>query len=320
VIKVFISYSHENETERNVLEKHLAVLKRDGHIDTWYDRRILAGAGLHGEIDKNLLESTLVLLLVSPDFLASDYCCSIEMQTALTRRQQGITWVIPIIIDHCDWLHTPLKELRACPEDGKPVSDYPNPNKAFNEITNDIRRVIEEIKQKQATDNINTVLTNSKVSEKYEIPVVIDNMRSSNLRIKKEFTDFDRDAFKKEAFQYMSKYFHNSLGELKQRNPDINYIYEPETNRFCATIYRSGKEIASCAIVNINDGRFSDGISYSGNKDTSGINALLSVETDGYSLLLKALMNPYICNNEDRFSKKGAAELFWKLFISRLQQ
>jgi len=143
MIKVFFSYSHTDEASKNELQKHLAVLEKNG-IELWYDRKILAGDGLYKEINKNLAISNIVLLLVSPNFLASDYCNK-EMQKALEMINQGNVWVIPIILEYCDWKNTSLKDLLACPQDGRPVSEYKNPNKAFNEITDKIRKVIDEI-------------------------------------------------------------------------------------------------------------------------------------------------------------------------------
>ena len=151
MVKVFFSYSHNDENGRNELEKHLAVLKRQGFIETWYDRRILAGVSLHEEIDQNLVESNLILLLVSPDFLDSDYCYSKEMQKALHMRSEGIAWVIPIVLEHCDWKNTPLGNLRACPQDGKPVSDSPNPNRAYNEIVQEIIPKLKSTRSKVLT-------------------------------------------------------------------------------------------------------------------------------------------------------------------------
>jgi hypothetical protein len=222
MIKVFFAYSHKDETERNELEKHLTVLKREGLIETWYDRRILAGTDLDNEIDQNFTESNLILLLVSPDFLASDYCYSKEMQKAFKMRKNGIAWVIPIILDHCDWKNTPLRDLLVCPKDGKPVSDYPNPNKAFNEITEEIRRVIFEISGNKNKSKNQRLQENYQADKSNSKDIIVDNVRSSNLAIKKKFTDYEKDNFKKDAFEYIAKYFHNSLEELKTRNPDIN--------------------------------------------------------------------------------------------------
>ncbi len=317
MVKVFFSYSHSDETDRNELETHLAILKRQGLIETWYDRRILAGKGLSKEIDQNLLGSNLVLLLTSPDFLASDYCYSNEMQKALEMRRQGLVWVIPIILEHCDWKNTPLKDLLACPQDGKPVSDYPNPNKAYNEIVQDIRRVIDEISQKQTKATKPLSKKSYVTTESISKSIVVDNVRSSNLRIKKKFTDYEKDAFQKNAFEYIAKYFNNSLEELKTRNPDIKYMFEKEANRFYTTIYRSGSEIASCLINNRVGSDYFGGITYSHDKNDSGINSSLNVEDDGFSLFLVPMLN--MTGNEEKLSEKGAAELYWSMLIERLQ-
>jgi len=317
MIKVFFSYSHNNETERNELEKHLAVLKRQGFIETWYDRRVLAGSEQENEIDQNLVESNLVLLLVSPDFLASDYCYSKEMQKALEMRSEGFAWVIPIILDHCDWKNTPLKGLLACPQDGKPISDYPNPNKAFNQIAQEIRRVIDEISEKQTKTHQPAAKETHGATESKSKPVIVDKMRSGNLRIKKKFTDYEKDTFKKDSFEYIAKYFNNSLDELKQRNPDITYIFDKESNEFYATIYRSGSEIASCMIVNRVGSDSWGGITYSYEKSEHAINSSLNVEDDGYSLFLIPMLS--MAGDKKKLSKKGAAEFYWSMLIERLQ-
>jgi len=318
MVKVFFSYSHNDETNRNELEKHLAVLKRQGFIKTWYDRRILAGDALNNEIDQNLIESNLILLLVSPDFLASDYCYSKEMEKALEMRSEGHAKVIPIILEHCEWKQTPLKNLLACPRDGKPVSDYPNPNKAFNEITQEIRRVIESISEKQPESIKPVIKGDAVVSNSGSKLVVVDNIRSGNLRIKKDFTDYEKDSFKQDTFEYIAKYFNNSLNELKQRNPDITYMFDKEANKFYATIYRSGSEITSCLIINRVGNDSWGGITYSSNKSESGINSSLNVEDDGYSLFLVPMLN--MTGSNDNLSKKGAAEFYWSMLIEQLQR
>jgi hypothetical protein len=195
MIKVFFAYSHNDETDRNELEKHLAVLKREGLLKTWHDRRILAGINIDQEIDGNLLDSNLVLFLVSPDFLASEYCYSKEMQKTIERQKKGLCWAIPIILDHCDWKNTPLKELRACPKDGIPFSEYPNQNKAYNEVVQDIRIVIGEITKKNNKKIIHKDTLNE-CGQKLK-PVMIDPERSSNLRIKKYFLIMRRINLKK---------------------------------------------------------------------------------------------------------------------------
>ncbi len=318
MVKVFISYSHNDEADRNELEKHLSVLRRQKLIEPWNDRRILAGVNLGNEIDKKLTESDLILLLVSPDFLASEYCYSKEMEKALQMRREEIAWVIPIILEYCDWKNTPLKDLRACPKDGQPISEYPNPNKAFQEVVEDIREVIDKIRAERA-DACETAP--KEVSAKGDLklqPVFVDDVRSSNLRIKKGFTDYERDSFKKEAFEYIRKFFKNSLDELKKRNPDIEYIFEKEANKFYATVYRSGCEIASCSVINRVGNDSWRGITYSRSKQDNSVSSLLTVQDDGYSLFLAPTL--MMANSNEPLSQRGAAELYWNRFIEPLQQ
>ena len=317
MVRVFFSYSHNDKTYRDELEKHLAVLKRDSLIEPWHDRMILAGSDLGNEIDQKLTESNLILLLISPDFIDSDYCYSLEMEKALEMQSQGIARVIPIILDHCDWKNTPLKDLLACPIDGKPISDYPNPNKAFNEITDEIRRVIQQITSKPEENSEPELQDDLTVSKRESKSVVVDNARSSNLRIKKEFTDYDRDTFKRNAFEYIAKYFNNSLEELKQRNTDIDFLYGKEGDRFHATIYRSGKEIAGCLIANRTGSDSWGGITYSHDKSEKSISSSLNVKDDGYSLFLIPMLN--MTGEKEELSEKGAAEFYWSMLVERLQ-
>lgn len=321
MIKVFFSYSHNDETNRNELEKHLAVLKRDGLIQTWYDRRILAGSELGNEIDQNLTESNLILLLVSPDFLASDYCYSMEMKKALEMRSQGVAWVIPIILEYCDWKNTPLEGLLACPKDGKPISEFPNPNKAFNEITDEIRRVIQQITSEKPTNSESKSQGDLSVPKRELKPVVVDKIRSGNLRVKKAFTDYDKDKFKKEAFIYMTKYFKNSLEELSLRNPDIKHMFDEEENSFCVRIYRGGNEVTSCTVVNRIDENSWGGITYSHGRSRSGINASLNVEDDGYALYLSSQIG-FVGMSEgcEKMTEQGASEYYWGILIKALQE
>ncbi|MGP8288632.1 toll/interleukin-1 receptor domain-containing protein, partial [Halomonas sp. AOP7-C1-8] len=94
--KLVFSYSHADEELRNELEKHLMPLKRLGLIDTWHDRRITAGAELHGEINHHFEDCNIILLLVSPDFINSDYCYDVEVKHALERHAKGEARVIPV--------------------------------------------------------------------------------------------------------------------------------------------------------------------------------------------------------------------------------
>jgi hypothetical protein len=83
--KLFFSYSHKDDDLRDELETHLAPLLREGVIEVWHDRRIGAGKDFANEINRHLEEADIVLLLISPYFIASDYCYDIEMTRAMKR-------------------------------------------------------------------------------------------------------------------------------------------------------------------------------------------------------------------------------------------
>ncbi|MES9969977.1 MAG: toll/interleukin-1 receptor domain-containing protein, partial [Candidatus Thiodiazotropha sp.] len=102
MVEVFFSYSHQDEGLRNELEIHLSLLRRQGAIDIWSDHRIGPGEELGGEIDRHLESADIILLLVSPNFLNSDYCYDIEMKRAMERHEHGETRVIPVILRPCD--------------------------------------------------------------------------------------------------------------------------------------------------------------------------------------------------------------------------
>src|SRR5262245_32810907 len=125
-INVFYSYSHKDETFRIELEKHLSLMRRNGEIAGWHDRDISAGTEWKKSIDKNLENADIILLLVSADFIASDYCYQIEMMRAMKLHHEGRACVIPIIVRTCDWASAPFAELQALPKDAKPLSTWSN--------------------------------------------------------------------------------------------------------------------------------------------------------------------------------------------------
>ena len=119
VIKIFYCYAREDEELRNELEKHLKPLKRSGLISEWHDRQIKAGTDWECEIETHLNTASIILLLVSPDFIYSEYCYSKEMKRALERHVSGEAQVIPIILRPVHWEETPIGRLQALPTDGE---------------------------------------------------------------------------------------------------------------------------------------------------------------------------------------------------------
>lgn len=149
-VEIFFSYSHCDEDLRDELEKHLAALKRESIVDTWHDRRIGAGREWAGEIDRHLESADVILLLISPDFIASDYCIDLEMKRALERHAAGEARVIPVILRPADWRTSGLAKLQALPRDGKALTTWSDRDTAFVEVAQGIRSAIVELRRHRA--------------------------------------------------------------------------------------------------------------------------------------------------------------------------
>jgi hypothetical protein len=197
---LFFSYSHQDERLRDLLEVHLAALKRQGVISTWHDRRISAGTELGNAIDQNLNEADVILLLISPDFINSDYCYEREMLRAMERHDRLEARVIPIILRSCDWQSLPFGKLLAAPKDGKPVTKWADQDDAFLDIVTAIKDALKELGK--ASPSAGSRRTESSaIATSSAAPI-----RSSNLRIRKQFSDLDRDTFRHEGFDFIAKF------------------------------------------------------------------------------------------------------------------
>lgn len=141
-VEVFYSYSHKDEKLRNKLNNHLALLQRQGLINGWTDRMIEAGDDWKHEVSKHLNTAQIILLLISADFIASDYCYSLEMERALERHKNGEARVIPILLRPVDWESSPFSQLQALPKDAKAVTTWKNRDEAFKNIAQGIRGVL----------------------------------------------------------------------------------------------------------------------------------------------------------------------------------
>jgi tetratricopeptide (TPR) repeat protein len=145
--EVFFSYAHEDEDWRKKIEKYLYALERQNYIQGWHDRNILAGSEWEREIMTRLNTAPIILLLVSQDFLASDFCWGVELQQAMQRHDAGTARVIPIIVRPCTWQNEAFAKLQFLPDDGKPLSTWPDEDEALLQIENGIRRVVEQMRE-----------------------------------------------------------------------------------------------------------------------------------------------------------------------------
>lgn len=145
-VELFFCYAHEDEAELIKLKTHLSPFQRQGLINVWHDRDINAGAEWAPEILNHLNAAQMILLLVSPDFINSDYCYDVEMKQAMERHERGEALVIPIILRPVHWHETPFGKLQALPRDGKFVigSFWNYVDEAFFDIAEGVRKAVIE--------------------------------------------------------------------------------------------------------------------------------------------------------------------------------
>src|SRR5260370_744302 len=144
-IKLFYCYARKDKNLRDELEKHLAGLKRRYHLTNWHDREILPGEKWEQAIDKHLNSAHLILLLISPDFMASDYCYGKEMHRALERHREGTCRVVPILLRPSDWKEAPFSSLQLLPTDARPITRWSNRDEAFQNVVTEISRTINDL-------------------------------------------------------------------------------------------------------------------------------------------------------------------------------
>jgi tetratricopeptide (TPR) repeat protein len=144
-LKLFYCYTPEDKRLRNELDIHLSNLKRQYHIIAWSDREISPGMEKQKEVDAQLDTAQIILLLISPSFMASDYCYSIEMKHALERHEAGKARVIPIILRQVDWQDAPFSRLQVLPRDARAITSRRDRDDAFRRVAIDIRTAVEEL-------------------------------------------------------------------------------------------------------------------------------------------------------------------------------
>ena len=315
--RVFMSYSHRDEALRDELEVQLAMLKRQGIVEVWHDRRLLPGDQLDWTISEELDQADIVLLLISPDFLASDYCYKIEKGRALERHKEGTACLVSVILRPCDWTHTDLSNYLVTPKDGNPVTTWPNRDEAFLDVAKSIRRAIEKI---GAADD--PKITHDFIEQPEQQPEPNIFPRSSNLRLRKEFTEADKDRFLVSAFEYMDRFFRGSLSELETRNDGIETRYRKiNGNTFTVAIYREGTKVAACSVRL--GGVLGNGIAYSDGDaaPANSYNEIVLVENDDQKLFLRPTGMLHFGRGQDNnaLSNVGAAEYYWALLINPLQ-
>jgi hypothetical protein len=324
VARIFISYSHNDDALRAELDKHLALLRREGAIELWSDHRILPGSEFDKDIAQALDVAQIILLLVSADFLASDYCFGIEMRRAMERHDAGEAVVVPIILRACDWQHSPFKHLNALPSGGREIVKWSSPDDAFLDVVQGLRKLLAAGKAGVGGSTPGGRSTAARWPDMQTAvlpgrPVV---SRSSNLALPSEFSDEAKHEFAEQTFAYVKEYFRGSLEELQRRNPGYSGKLRDKTaGAFTAIVFKNGQRVAGC-YVRLGGMMTSNAIAYSGNENSSdnSYNEILDIQTDKHSMLWRAQMGAFSGRDPaKRLSQEGAAEHLWAMLIAPLQ-
>ncbi len=144
-IKLFYCYARKDKALRDELETHLSPLKRQYPLTNWSDREISPGEDWEQAIDRHLSTAHLILLLISPDFMASNYCYGKEMQRALERHEAGTCRVIPILLRPVYWEEAPFGKLQMLPTDAKPITRWQDHDDAFEDVVKGISKAVKEL-------------------------------------------------------------------------------------------------------------------------------------------------------------------------------
>lgn len=309
----FISYSHHDSSALERLHVHLAVLRHDGLIREWFDRDILAGDDLDGRIADRLESSSLFLLIVTPDFLNSDYCVKREMARALERQASGEARVIGIIVEPCDWQSTPLRAIKVLPRDGKPVAEWTNANSAWLNVVQEIRRVILEDRQAGSTAQ-----EKNTQSASFSRPTA----STSRYRAKRDFDDIDRSEFRERAFEEIKEYFKEASSELDSLDDFRARVVDISPTAFGCTIVNRALSRGTAHLTVHRQTSSRSGMgdiywSFDENAAPNTAHGWLSIENDEFELFLKTQSFSFGSDERRQMSGREAASSMWNDMLER---
>lgn len=313
MLRVFVSYSHHDDRFRDELDSHLSALRREGLIEIWYDEEIIAGDELDATIHEQLETADIIVLLVSARFIKSHYCYDIETARAMDRHRDGSARVMSVIVHPCPWRNLPLASLKVLPRDGKAISQFSNRDEAYVQIVDEIRRA--------ATSPRPRAVSRSPEASQSATHPADAKPAVSSPRIRKAFSDRDRDLFGEEALGHIAVHFESSLGALERADADIETRFRRrDDSTFTAAVYVQGKLRAECKIWHASRGSLGgQGIAYSDDpSSTNSFNEQLFVEDDGYTIHLRLLGMTSVGAQPGTMTVEQAAAYYWSLLLRRL--
>lgn len=170
-VKIFISYSRKDRSYKEDLVEFLAPMRRQGIVEAWSDKDIVPGEVWEDELLEELAATDIIIFLVSPSFLNSDYIDRVEIQGAMERHKTKEVVLVPVVIRPCDFESSDLKSFMALPTDAKPVSNWNSNDSAWMDVVGGLKRVIERIRErKQALPSEPSVIENNTPVQPESIP------------------------------------------------------------------------------------------------------------------------------------------------------
>ena len=308
IAKAFVSYCHVDERALERLRKHLSVLKREGTLPIWTDHAIVPGDNLDRVISAELDGSQIFLALVSPDYLASGYCYDKEFKRALELSSEGRMRIVPIIVEPCDWLSSPLKDFSALPKDGQAISGFTNENVAYLNVVSGIRRILEATSEIQVPPGSNAPLPAGR-----------------RPRIKQDFDSIQRAEYADHAFQTIRDYFRASCTEIAQVGEDIRAKFDDmDTTAFTCSVINRARRDGGDAHITVHNMKsrnhgFGGDISYvhqrHAERNTS--NGSVRVGNDDYQLFLTMDRFGIPGREGSNVTPEQAAEKLWTEFVKQ---
>ena len=318
----FISYTHADTALKEQLVRHLAPLRREGLIDLWHDGMLRPGEHLDPTVQAALAASEVVILLVSADFIASEYCYEQEMLRAFARQRDGSVRVVPIILRPCQWKGVPigngetLSEFVALPKDGKAVISWPDADTAIDNAVGAIRDML------KACDGSGQPGTSLAPRVDANVAAPRSSSSTSLLGIAAKPTDLDRDRFLRSGYTTVAALFEEKLGELKGSDPRIDTDFERIDSRsFAASVYLDGKRVGQINIWYGSDTwRNALCLSYDTAMSTrNSMNDWLPLEDTPQGLAFGAGNAMSRRSADGPLDANGAASYFWENFLEQVR-
>jgi len=305
-MKAFISYAHRDEAALDRLHVHLKPLLRQNLLKAWFDREILAGDVIDEEIRKELQSAHLFLLLITPDFIASDYCMEDEMKTALQRHKACEARVVPIIVEPCSWeLIDELRCLKAIPKDGKPISQWQNPNEAYVDVVKELERIISKKEGFRPRSHLSENKTSTVQSA------------VSRYHIQRNFTQIDHDEFRDRAFLVIKDHFQQKVDEINSIDGLRGRFVEKDDVSFGSTVINCNCQHGIAHItVHCRSRLGGITVSFRENAPNTTVNQMLDVSSNAHEQFL-VVSRGFSINDPGPMTPEKTAEYLWEQFIQQ---